>query len=213
VAAGRGLSSLFKELGCDVIINGGQTMNPSTEQILKSVKSTPAKTVFIFPNNKNIILAAQQSANLINDRKAIVIPSKTLPQGISALLAYDSGVSVEENVENMQKAMKKVSTGQITFAARDSEFGGFKIKAGSILALDNGKLVFSEQDPVKAVIRLIKSMVCKETEYLTVIYGEKISKEQADSLLDTLREMYSSKPEINMIEGLQPVYHFIVSLE
>ncbi|MDR1627690.1 MAG: DAK2 domain-containing protein [Oscillospiraceae bacterium] len=213
VSAGEGLETMFKDLGCDKVICGGQTMNPSTDQILEAIMATPAKTVYVLPNNKNIIMAAEQSVSLVQDRNVIVIPSKTIPQGISAMLAFNSSVSSHENAEAMKRDMAKVETGQITFAARDSEFGGFKIKEGSILALSNGKLVFTENDPVKAAIRLIKFMIKRETEYITVIYGESISKGQADELLSFLNSKYQRKIDINMVEGNQPVYHFIISLE
>ncbi len=213
VSAGSGLEAMFKDLGCDQVICGGQTMNPSTDQILEAVMATPAKTVYVLPNNKNIIMAADQSVPLAKDRNIIVIPSKTIPQGISAMLAFNPDVSLEENVEAMKCDMAKVETGQITFAARDSEFGGFKIKEGSILGLSNGKLVFTENDPVRAAIRLIKTMVKRETEYITVIYGESINKDQADELLSFLNSKYNGKIDINIVEGNQPIYHFIISFE
>ncbi len=213
VSAGSGLEAMFEDLGCDVVICGGQTMNPSTDQILEAIMATPAKTVYVLPNNKNIIMAAEQSVSLTKDRNVVVIPSKTIPQGISAMLAFNPDVSLEENIQAMKCDMAKVETGQITFAARDSEFGGFKIKEGNILALSNGKLVFTESDPVKAAIKLIKYMVKRETEYITVIYGESIVKDQADELLNFLNDKYKGKIDINVVEGNQPVYHFIISFE
>lgn len=213
VAAGTGIEAMFKDLGCSQVICGGQTMNPSTDQILEAVMATPAKTVYVLPNNKNIIMAAEQSVPLAKDRNIIVIPSKTIPQGISAMLAFNPDVPLEDNVSAMTSDMAKVETGQITFAARDSEFGGFKIKEGNILGLSNGKLVFTESDPIKAAIRLVKTMVKRETEYITVIYGESVSKEQANELSDFLNSKYGDKIDINMVDGGQPIYHFIVSFE
>ena len=213
ISAGAGLEAMFKDLGCDQVICGGQTMNPSTDQILKAIMATPAKTVYVLPNNKNIIMAAEQSVSLAKDRNVVVIPSKTIPQGISAMLVFNPDVSLEENVQAMKRDMAKVETGQITFAARDSEFGGFKIKEGNILALSNGKLVFTESDPVRAAIKLIKSMVKRETEYITVIYGESVTKDKADELLNFLNSKYKGKIDINMVEGNQPIYHFIISFE
>lgn len=213
VAAGEGLKVLFTDLGCNNIISGGQTMNPSTDQILEAALATPAKTVYIFPNNKNIIMAAEQAAALADDRRVIVIPTKTIPQGISALLAYDPEHSEEENIENMKNASQKVRTGQITFASRNSEFGGFKIKEGDILALDNGKLILVENDPLKAVIKLIKSITDKSTEFITIIYGESISKEQAENIFEKVKSKVGPGTEVTLIEGQQPIYHFIVSVE
>ena len=213
ISAGAGLEAMFKDLGCDQVICGGQTMNPSTDQILEAIMATPAKTVYVLPNNKNIIMAAEQSVSLAKDRNVVVIPSKTIPQGISAMLVFNPDVSLEENVQAMKRDMAKVETGQITFAARDSEFGGFKIKEGNILALSNGKLVFTESDPVRAAIKLIKSMVKRETEYITVIYGESVTKDKADELLNFLNSKYKGKIDINMVEGNQPIYHFIISFE
>ena len=134
VAAGDGMVSIFKDLGCQNVISGGQTMNPSTEKIVEAVLATPAKVVYVFPNNKNIIMSASQAVSLVKDRVVVVVPTKTIPQGISAMLAFDCEKNTEENMENMLAAISKVKTGQITFAARDSEFGGFKIKENDILA-------------------------------------------------------------------------------
>ena len=180
VGAGEGVIALFKDLGCENVISGGQTMNPSTDKIVEAVLATPAKTVYVFPNNKNIIMSAQQAVSLVKDRTVVIVPTKTIAQGVSAILAFSSGESVEENMRLMTEAAAKVKTGQITFAARDSEFGGFKIKEGEILALSDGKLVFTESDPVKAAARLTKSMVSADSEFITVIYGENISDEKAE---------------------------------
>lgn len=213
VAAGDGLETLFNDLGCTHVVSGGQTMNPSTDDILRAILATPAKTVYVLPNNKNIILAAEQAVPLVQDREVIVIPTRTIPQGISAMLAFDPDMSPMENQSYMVESATKVSTGQITFAARNSEYGGFKIKEGDILALDNGKLVFSEKDPLKAAVRLTKSMTNRDTSFLTLIYGDSISEEQAKYVYDTLSHKLGSKVDITLIDGGQPVYHFIISVE
>lgn len=213
VAAGSGLNELFMDLGCNHVISGGQTMNPSTDDILKAILATPAKTVYVFPNNKNIVMSAEQTVNFVNDRQVVIIPTKTVPQGISAMLAYNSELSSEENVKAMMDQIQKVSTGQITFAARDSEFGGFKIREGEIIALDNGKLVFKEKDPCKALIKLIKSMRKKETEFITIIYGEDISEKQAKEVCDEVKNKLGNKIDVSLISGRQPIYHFILSME
>ena len=157
VAAGEGLENMFKDLGADAVVTGGQTMNPSTEDILKAVHSVPAQTVFVLPNNKNIIMAAEQAVRLA-DRKVIVLPTRTIPQGITAMLNFDPEASAEDNAVTMDMAAQGVATGSITFAARNSDFEGHKIKRGDILAMDNGKLSFVEKDVEKATIKLAKQM-------------------------------------------------------
>lgn len=213
VAAGEGLENLFKDLGCTHVVNGGQTMNPSTDDILEAVLATPAKTVYIFPNNKNIIMAAEQTIELVNDRTVVVIPTRTIPQGITAMLSFDPELSVDNNKEIMAEAFANVSTGQVTFAARDSEFGGFKIKENEIIALDNGKLVFTEKNPVKAITKLTKSMVHRNTSFITLIYGKDISDEQANEALQAIKSKVNSHIDVTLIKGEQPVYYFIVSVE
>lgn len=213
VAAGSGLINVFKDLGCENVISGGQTMNPSTDKIVEAVLATPAKTVYVFPNNKNIIMSAQQAVSLVKDRTVVIVPTKTVPQGMSALLSFDAGASIKENLEKMEQAISKVKTGQITFAARDSEFGGFKIKEGEILALADGKLKFTEKEPIKAAERLTKSLISKETEFITLIYGENISDEKAQILKEKLESSVDSSIEINLIKGEQPIYYFVVSVE
>lgn len=213
IASGGGVATLFKDIGCSTVISGGQTMNPSTEKIVEAVLATPAKTVYVFPNNKNIIMAAQQAVSLVKDRVVVVVPTKTVPQGMSAMLAFDPGLTSQQNLDAMLKVASKVKTGQVTFAARDSEFGGFKIKENDILGLSDGKLVLSEKDPVKAVVKLVKMMAGKETEFITLIYGESISLQQAELARDMIVSSFKQSPEITLVSGEQPIYHFIVSVE
>lgn len=213
VGAGEGIISLFRDMGCANVISGGQTMNPSTDRIMDAILATPAKTVYVFPNNKNIIMSAQQTISMVKDRTVVVIPTKTIPQGISAILAYDSDADISKNMQLMTDAASKVATGQITFAARDSEFGGFKINENDILALLDGKLVFTEKNPVKAASRLVRSMVCKNIEFITIIYGDSISEEQAQELKAAVEASLKHPVEITLINGGQPIYHFVISAE
>ncbi|WP_101697124.1 DAK2 domain-containing protein [Clostridium minihomine] len=213
VTAGEGLQSLFMDLGCSQVVSGGQTMNPSTEDILAAVLATPAKTVIVLPNNKNIIMAAEQTVPLAKDRKVVVLPTRTLPQGLSAMLAYDPEVSIERNTVIMVEAANSVATGQVTFAARDSEFGGHRIKEGDILGLKNGKLDIIEKDPVHTVVKLTRSMVNRTTSFVTLIYGKDITESQAQDAYNRIKSKVSGDIEITLVDGGQPVYYFIVSVE
>lgn len=213
VAAGEGLSNLFYELGCANVVSGGQSMNPSTEDILAAVMATPAKKVFVLPNNKNIIMAAKQTVDMVEDREVIIVPTRTIPQGMSALLVFDPDSDAETNVENMMQAAKNVSTGQVTFAARDSEFGSKKIKEGDIIGLDNGKLTVTEKTPNKALYRLAKSMIDKEMSFVTLISGEDVSDEDAQAAVEMLENRFSDQVDITYIKGDQPIYYYIFSVE
>lgn len=213
VAAGEGLHELFKDLGVDRVVSGGQSMNPSTENLYNAIMAVPAKVVFVFPNNKNILMAARQACELITDRKTVIIPTRTVPQGIAAMLAYDEQATVELNIEYMMEAAKKILTGQVTYAARDSEFGSTKLREGDIIALNNGKLVFKDKDPVKAAIKLTKEMVSKSTTFITIIYGEKVSEAQANLAYDAIQAKYGSSVDITLVNGGQPLYYFLISVE
>ena len=212
VAAGSGIADLFRDLGADKIVEGGQTMNPSTDDILQAVESVPAETVIVLPNNKNIIMAAEQAAALA-DCKVHVLHTKTIPQGVSALLSYNPDDGIDANLLNMESSSAKVRTGLITFAARDSEFDGRKIKKDEILALSDGKIAFTDNDPVKAAVRLTRSLSDRSTSYVTLIFGEGVTHEQADSAREQIAEKLPSQAEVNVISGGQPVYHFIISVE
>ena len=212
VASGEGLEALFRDLGCDHIVSGGQSMNPSTEDIYQAVMATPAKTVFVLPNNKNIILAAEQVIPLVEDRNVVIIPTKTIPQGIVAMLSYAADSTPELNRDYMTTALSNVSTGQVTYAARNSEFGLTRIKEGEIIGLNNGKLTIKEKDPVKAVVKLAKEMISRDTSYITVIYGNGITEVQANSAVDAIKAK-AGNIEISLIDGGQPIYYFILSVE
>ena len=213
VAAGEGLKSLFLELGCAVVVSGGQTMNPSTEDILQAVLATPAKRVFVLPNNKNILMAAEQTIPLATDREVIVLPTRTIPQGLSAMLAFDPDAGVEENREAMLEAASNVNTGLVTFAARDSEFGSDAIRRGDILGLKNGKLHYIEKDPVSTCVRVARSLSTKQTSFITIIYGDGITAEQAQEAKRQLSAKVHSDVEITLVDGGQPIYYFIISVE
>ena len=213
VAAGEGLCNLFNELGCLNVVSGGQSMNPSTEDILAAVLATPAKKIFVLPNNKNIIMAAQQTVNLVEDREVVIVPTRTIPQGLSAMLVFDPDSDAETNVENMMQAAKNVSTGQVTFAARDSEFGARRIKEGEIIGLDNGKLTVTSSSPNKALYKLAKSMINKDMSFLTLISGEGVSEEEAASAVEMLENKFADQVDITYIKGDQPIYYYIFSVE
>ena len=213
VAAGDGVRQLFLDLGADNVVSGGQTMNPSTDDILSAIHATPAKTVFVLPNNKNIIMAAEQAIKLA-DRHVMVLQTKTVPQGLSAMLAFDPGSDSESNYIEMSKTAERVGTGQITFAARDSDFDGHKIKEGEILALENGKLAFVEKDLLKAAGKLAKSLIKKQDDcaFVTIIYGADATEEQAKQIEESIHAKYSDV-EVTLVNGGQPVYYFIISAE
>ena len=213
VAVGEGIEAMFKDAGADCIVKGGQTMNPSTDDILAAVMACPAKTVFVLPNNKNIIMAAEQAGKLVTDRKVCVLQTRTIPQGISALLAFDSSADFNANRSGMTRAFERVKTGQITFAARDSEFDGEKIREGDILALENGKLAFVEDDLEKAAYKLTKRLVSSDSEFITIIYGSDVTDVQAESLRMRVEEKFGQRLDVNLILGGQPVYYYIISVE
>ena len=212
VAAGEGVQTLFSDLGVENVVSGGQTMNPSTDNILEAIHATPAKNVIVLPNNKNIIMAAEQTIRLA-DRAVYVLPTKSIPQGLSAMLAFDPEAPLSENQLAMRKATERVGTGLVTFAARDSHFEGHKVKKGGILALENGKLAFTEKDPGKAVLRLARSMIKRESSFVTLIYGEGVSEEQACEVEKALRNKLPDSIELALVQGGQPVYYYMLSVE
>lgn len=212
VAAGDGLKDIFTDIGVNAVVSGGQTMNPSTEDILEAIHSVPAKTVFVLPNNKNIIMAAEMAVD-IADRKVIVLPTRTIPQGISAMLSFDDAADAEANAVAMMQAADRVATGLVTFAARNSDFDGHKIKEGEILALENGKLSFTEKDLTKAAVKLARSMVKKDSSFVTVISGCDVNEEEAEKLTEQISAKMPSGVEVTRLNGGQPVYYYIISVE
>lgn len=212
VAAGAGVIELFKELGADVVVSGGQTMNPSTDDILQAVEATPARHVFVLPNNKNIIMAAEQAVHLA-DRGVSVVATKTIPQGITAMLSFEDGVSPEENHLQMMKAAEGVHTAQVTFAARDSEVSGERIKKGQLLGMEDGKITLVEDDLVNAAYRVTRRLVKKYNgSLITILYGADTDEATAQALAERLQARFPSV-EINVINGGQPVYYFLAAVE
>lgn len=214
VCAGEGLQSLFTDLGADVVVSGGQTMNPSTDNILNAINQTPAKTVFVLPNNKNIIMAAQQAVPLAKDRTVIVLQTKTIPQGISAMLSFDETQDAQANEEAMTEAAGAVETGQVTFAARDSEVDGKPIKQGQMMGMANGAIKFIGDDKEQIAFETAESMIDTSVHSLvTIIFGEGADESGAQAVEQKLNEKFGSDIEISIVDGGQPVYYYIISVE
>ena len=211
VVAGSGLCSVYEDLGVDKIVQGGQTMNPSTDDILAAVNATPSEVVFVLPNNKNIIMAAQQVID-IAEKKVVVIPTKTVPQGVSAMLVFDPDASDEDNAQAMETAANGVSTGSITYAARDSDFDGHTIREGEYLALNESKLSISGTDLSAIAEKLVSDMGIEEKSFVTVFYGEGVTEEDAKVVEDVCKKQ-APDAEIMVVEGGQPVYYYIISAE
>lgn len=211
VAAGDGLKSVFTDLGCDTVVQGGQTMNPSTNDILRAIDATPSEIVYVFPNNKNIIMAAEQAAPM-SDKQVIIIPTRNIPQGISAMLQFDPDNTPENNTVLMTDAMNHVRAGQVTYAARNSDFDGKKIKEGEYLALSEGKLCANSKRPTEVLKKLARDMVTSDSAFATIIYGEGVSEDDAAKVEEIFRKE-NKNLEISVINGGQPVYYYIISVE
>ena len=211
VSAGEGLTELFTELGADSIIQGGQTMNPSTQDLLTAVNSIPAETVFILPNNKNIILSAEQVIPL-TEKKVIVIPTKHIPQGISALAVFDEELSTEENVATMTEMTDMISCGQVTFAARDTVLDGMIIHIGDCLGICGKEITAVTGTPEEAAVKVVEGLVNDDTAVITLYYGEETSQEDAERLAAQLSETYPDM-DVSLVNGGQPVYYYFISAE
>ncbi|MGD6942210.1 DAK2 domain-containing protein [Cytobacillus gottheilii] len=211
VSMGSGIADLFKSLGAHAVIEGGQTMNPSTEDIVKAIKDVNAKKVIILPNNKNIVMAAEQAAQ-VSEVEAIVVPSKTVPQGMSALLAFNPGAEISENEQSMKDALQHVKTGQITFAVRDTSIDGLEIAKDDFMGIEEGKIVVKSKDKVQAATDLLAKMIDEDSEILTVLKGEEASQEDVDRLVSFVEEQYG-EVEIEVHDGKQPLYAFIFAIE
>lgn len=212
IAAGDGVRSMFADLGVQRVVSGGQTMNPSAEDILNAIQSLSAENILVLANNKNIILSAEQAAKLA-DRKAVVVPTRSIPQGVSALLAFDETQSLEANLENMAGAYGAVVTGEITYASRTTEFDGKKIKENETLALVDGKLAFTAKSADAAAEKLIAKLCTDDRSFLTVIYGDSVSEEQANALMASVREKLPAGIEFTLVNGGMPVYYYYISVE
>lgn len=212
VSVGEGLDKIFTELGVDYIIQGGQTMNPSTDDVLSAIEKVNAKTVFVLPNNKNIILAANQAASIEKEKNVIVIQSKTIPQGIGAMIGFEMSMSAEENQESMTETMSAVKSGQVTYAVRDTSIEGKEIKTGDYMGIDDNGIKSVGTDIVEVVKELIREMSDEDSEILSVYYGSDVTKEDAEALIEVLRDEYPDY-EVELYAGDQPIYYYIVSLE
>ena len=212
VAAGEGLAKVFHDLGVDGVISGGQTMNPSTEDILRQIKKTPAEIVYVLPNNKNIIMAAQQCVDLVEDKKVIVLQAKTVPQGISAMIAVDPDGEEADNTEAMEEAMGMVTTMEITYAARDSEFDGTAIQEGDYLALVDNQLFDTEKDLNVILDKLAGEAGDRGGEFSNIFYGEGVEEADAEAAMARFQAICPDA-EITMLQGGQPVYHYLISVE
>jgi DAK2 domain fusion protein YloV len=211
VSMGSGIADLFKSIGAHAVIEGGQTMNPSTEDIVKAVKEVNAKKVFILPNNKNIIMAAQQAAD-VSDEEIYVIPSKTVPQGLSALLAFNPAGNVLANEAAMTEAMQHVKTGQITFAVRDTQIDGLEIEKDDFMGIAEGKIVVKNKDKGIAAEDLLTAMVDSNSEILSIIYGEDVTEDEVNALTAFVEENFEDV-EVELHNGKQPLYSFIFAIE
>ena len=212
VSIGEGVGQIFRELGVDYLIEGGQTMNPSTEDMLKAIEEVNAETLYILPNNKNIILAANQAKLLTRDKNVIVIPTKTVPQGITAIVTYSAEATVEENTEAMMEEIKNVKTGQITYAVRDTHIDDKEIKEGDIMGIGDHAILAVGKDITDVTLETIEQMDAEEAELITVYYGEDTRKEDAENLENLLSEKYPAC-DIEVYSGGQPIYYYVVSVE
>ena len=213
VAAGKGVEEAFKELGVDEIITGGQTMNPSINDIVKAIKNTDAKTVFVFPNNSNIVMAALQAKDVLHDEiNVVVIQSKTIPQGIAAVSQFSPDLSVNENVTNMKEVIAHISTGEVTYAVKDTTMNGVTIKKDDFMAIANKKVVCCESKPEKALQKMLKRMIREDSFLATIFVGEAVSDKVLNSLKKDLPEEYPNV-EFDIRRGDQPVYNYIVGIE
>ena len=212
VSAGEGLTDIFKGLGVDYLIEGGQTMNPSTEDMLNAIDQVNAKNIFILPNNKNIILAAEQARDLTEDKKIVVLPTKTIPQGISAMIGYMPEASVDENAENMKDAYQDIASGQVTYAVRDTSIDGKEIHNGDIMGINDGGIAAVGKDLMETTIDLLSTMVDEDSELICLYYGADVSKQDADALYDEIEEKFP-ECEVEVNFGGQPIYYYMISVE
>jgi dihydroxyacetone kinase-like predicted kinase len=212
VSIGQGMNDIFRELGVDYLIEGGQTMNPSTEDMLNAIEQVNAETVFILPNNKNIILAATQAQSLVEDKNVVIIPTTTVPQGISAIIGFDPEADAEENEDNMKDIIECVKTGEVTYAVRDTSINGITIKVDDIMGIDDDGIKKVGQDVEKVTLELLEEMVDEDSELISIYYGEDTTKEQAEALLEKVEETYGDC-DVQLEYGGQPIYYFLLSVE
>ena len=212
VSIGDGINEIFRGLGVDYIIEGGQTMNPSTEDMLNAIDKVNADTIFIMPNNSNIILAAEQAKSITEDKQIVVIPSKTVPQGISAMINYVYDKSAEENEQYMTEGMLAVHSGQVTYAVRDTSIDGHEIKQGDIMGLDEKTILAVGQNINETTLALVETMMEEEAELISLYYGAEMTEEDASALADSLAEKYPMV-DVEVHSGGQPIYYYVLSVE
>ena len=212
VSIGDGLGEIFKGIGADYLIEGGQTINPSTEDMLNAVGKVNADVVYILPNNKNIILAAEQAKHLVEDKQIFVVPSKTVPQGIAALINFMPDASPEENMESMTEEMERIRTGQVTYAVRSTSIDGFEIEAGDIMGIGDHGILATGQTVHDTTMETLRCMVDEDTELISIYYGSDVSEEEADTLLTCIQEEFP-QCEAELNQGGQPIYYYLLSAE
>jgi DAK2 domain fusion protein YloV len=211
VSSGEGISKVFKDMGAEAIISGGQTMNPSTEDIVKAIESVRGENVIILPNNKNIIMSAEQSKEL-TERKVYVVPSKTIPQGVASMVAFQEDLEAQENVDSMIEVLSEVKTGQLTYAVRETEINDLSIKENDIMGISDGEIVRVGEDLRETTLELIDYMADDFTDIITVFYGEDVERESAEELIEEIEKRYEDI-DIELIEGGQSVYYYLISVE
>jgi hypothetical protein len=212
VSIGEGINEIFKDLGADYLIEGGQTMNPSTEDVLEAIEKVNAKNIFILPNNKNIVLAANQARDLTEDKNIIVLPTKTIPQGVAALVSYMAESSVEENEENMLDAISGVKTGQVTYAVRDTSMDGKEIHMGDMMGIGDDGILAVDQDLEKTVLDLMEALIDEDSEVISIYYGDEVEEENAEQIAAKIEDLYPDC-DVELQYGGQPIYYYIVSVE
>ena len=212
VSVGEGMNDIFKDLGVDYLIEGGQTMNPSTEDMLNAIDQVNADTIYILPNNKNIILAANQAQSLTEDKKIVVVPSKTAPQGVAALIAFDANADADTNLESMTEDMGNVKTGQVTYAVRDTSIDGKTIKAGDIMGIDDNGIQAVSEDLMTTTKELLEQMVDEDSELISIYYGAEVSEEDAKAFADYVEATYEDC-DVEFNYGGQPIYYYVLSVE
>ncbi|NLG82736.1 MAG: DAK2 domain-containing protein [Bacilli bacterium] len=212
VCSGEGLANIFKEMGCDYIISGGQTMNPSTEDFIQAIKTVNAKNVIIFPNNSNIIMAANQAASVTEGIEVRVVPTKTIPQGYSSLLIFNPTVDLETNFQAMLSQMKEVKSGQVTYAVRDTQYNGLKIKKNDYMGIFEKSIVTANPSRLETTLKLLDEIIDEDTEIVTIFYGEDVDEEEVEKISEYIDENYKDI-ELEILEGNQPVYSYIIAVE
>ena len=212
VSIGEGLNSVFRELGADYIIEGGQTMNPSTEDMLNAIEHVNADAVFILPNNKNIVLAANQAKALVKDKEIVVIPTKTVPQGITAIISFMPEAGVQENEETMLEAIKNVKSGQVTYAVRDTRIDDKEIHEGDIMGIGDSGILAVGQDIEKTAVEMLEQLVDEDSELISIYYGEEVNEEAAQNFVAEIEEKYPDL-DVDAHYGGQPIYYYVLAVE